>query len=54
MRFCIALIALVILGGIQTPTPERFGWNPDKKLQWSDFKGTPDYGTPFAATTIAE
>jgi len=30
--------------------PERFAWDTQKKLRWSDFKAAPDYGSPYAAT----
>lgn len=31
--------------------PERFAWDEERPLRWSDFKGAPDYLLNFVATT---
>lgn len=31
--------------------PERLKWEEDRPLQWSDFKGSPDYLLDYVATT---
>lgn len=50
MRFCIIIIALCCISSSTIDKLERFAWNPDKKLQWTDFKAPPDYGSAYAAT----
>lgn len=51
--FTKLLLSLIILSlcSINTTSPERLVWEEDRPLQWSDFKGAPDYLVPFAATT---
>ncbi len=44
----ISLICCILIP--ENDRPERFAWDAQKKLSWSDFKAAPDYGSPYAAT----
>jgi len=44
----IFIVCCTFISGIERP--ERFAWDEQNKLNWSDFKATPDYGSPYAAT----
>lgn len=47
-RWCILVLILSVAFVEQ---PERLVWEEDRLLQWSDFKGKPDYLLDYAATT---
>ena len=44
------ILVLLLLISFVSP-PERFAWDEERPLRWSDFKGAPDYLLNFAATT---
>lgn len=47
-----SLIYIIILFLIQNYEPE-LAWSPDYRLQWSDFKGSPNMQSDAAATTAS-
>ena len=47
----IVFASLVLFFLVKPLPPERLVWDADKKLEWSDFKGNPDYLLDFVATT---
>ncbi len=44
-------ILIAVLSFTFSNPPERWVWEEDRALRWSDFKGSPDYLLDFAATT---
>lgn len=49
MKLLIPIIMFTLL--IQTEKDSRIIWSQSEKLNWSDFLGTPNPATPFAAST---
>ena len=50
MKGFVIIIILCLSVAFDIQRPERFAWDAQKKISWSDFKGAPDYGNLYAAT----
>ncbi len=53
--FCLlfSLIGFCSISLYQNPTIDFYTWSQKGKLNWSDFKGTPDYKSPEIAITAS-
>lgn len=51
MKLLIAIISLLLFTSVTIGEPEKILWSETNKLTWSDFKGTPDAGSNFVAST---
>jgi hypothetical protein len=47
----IVFFSLIVCCLIRPTPPERLVWDADRQLEWSDFKGSPDYLLDYVATT---